>query len=84
MKQEEKNKKQHSKGSMEIELIFSDLSKRKNKYKLILLISALEFISRFIDLIIYIIFETKRARNGEIAWLISFDFLSRVISSHYL
>jgi len=69
---------------LEIELIFTDLSKRKNKYKLILLISALEFISRFIDLIIYIIFETKRARNGEIAWLISFDFLSRVIFSRYI
>ena len=76
--------KKKNKNPLEQELIFTDLSKRKNKYKLIILISILEFVSRFIDLIFFTIFEIKKVRNGEIAWLISFDFLSRVIFSHFI
>ena len=65
-------------------LIYTDISKRKNKYKLILMASLCEFISRFIEFFFFVIFGIKRIRGGEITWLISFDFLARIVFSHFL
>lgn len=77
--------KKKTKESLESSLIFSAKSNSpRNKYKLILLISTSELIARFIDFFFFVIFGNKRIRSGEISWLISLDFLSRMIFSHYL
>ena len=78
------NKKGKSKNA--IEYIYNDLSKKKNKYTLIIIISILEFITRSTDLLFYSIFSTIDSviRDGQIAWLISIDIISRIIFSYYL
>ena len=70
--------KKKSKNIIQYELIYNDLSIRKNKYIFILLISFLEFFGRFSDLFFYLIFNINRIRDGEITWLISIDILSRI------
>ena len=70
------------KGSMELDLIYTDLSIRSNKYKLLILISVLEFFARFVDFFFFVIFSIKRIRKGEISWLVSIDFLSRILFSN--
>lgn len=72
------------KNTIEQELIYNDFSNRKYKYRLLLLISALEFIARYIDFFFFAIFSIKRIRGGEISWLISIDFLSRIFFSSIL
>ena len=67
-----------------IELIYNDLSIKKNKYYLILLSSILEFLARSTDLFYLIILGYDKIRDGEITWLISIDILSRIFFSHFL
>ena len=67
--------------SNQVKLIYNDLSIKKNKYLLILLISILELIGRSTDLFYYIYIDSTRIRDGEISWLISIDILSRIIFS---
>lgn len=69
------------KNTIEQELIYNDLSIRRNKYSLLLIISILEFIARYLDFFFFVIFGIKRIRGGEISWLISIDFLSRIFFS---
>lgn len=68
----------------QVKLIYNDLSIKKNKYILILLISVLELIGRSSDLFYYIYFDSIRIRDGEISWLISIDILSRIIFSRII
>ena len=83
IEKENTNKKIKSKNA--IEYIYNDLSKKKNKYTLIFIISILEFISRSTDLLFYSIFSSNSViRDGEIAWIISIDIISRIIFSYYL
>ena len=67
-----------------IELIYTDLSIKKNKYCLILLISILEFIARSIDLLYFLVWDKDKIRDGEISWLISVDILSRMLFSRLI
>jgi len=80
-----KSKKENSEvrrtSSNQVKLIYNDLSIKKNKYLLILLISILELIGRSTDLFYYIYIDSTRIRDGEISWLISIDILSRIIFS---
>ena len=70
------------KNTIEQELIYNDLSIKRYKYRLLLIISTLEFIARYLDFFFFVIFSIKRIRGGEISWLISIDFLSRIIFSN--
>ena len=70
------------KNTIEQELIYNDLSIKRYKYRLLLIISTLEFIARYSDFFFFVIFSIKRIRGGEISWLISIDFLSRIIFSN--
>ena len=79
----ENYRKYKSENSIEIELIYTDLSIRKNKFCLILIISILQILATSTNLFFYLIINKKKIRNGEIAWLISIDILSRIIFSRY-
>ena len=81
---EDTKEKEINKNTLELSLIYNDNSKRTNKYKLLMLISLLEFIGRFTDFFFFAIFGVSRIRGGEISWLISIDFLSRIIFSSLL
>ena len=81
---EDTKEKNTNKNTLETSLIYNDYSKRTNKYKLLMLISLLEFIGRFTDFFFFAIFGVSRIRGGEISWLISIDFLSRIIFSSLL
>ena len=70
------------KNTIEQELIYNDLSIKRYKYRLLLIISTLEFIARHLDFFFFVIFSIKRIRGGEISWLISIDFLSRILFSN--
>ena len=65
----------------EIELIYTDLSIRQNKYYLILIISILQLLATSSNLFFYLIINKKIIRDGEVTWLISIDILSRIIFS---
>lgn len=75
---------QLKRNSSHIEFIYNDLSIKKNKNYLILLISILEFIGRSTDFFYYFILGHERIRDGEITWLISLDILSRIVFSHFI
>ena len=81
---EEKIIKKKSKNIIQYELIYNDISIRKNKYYFIFLISFLDFIGSFSDFIFYLILNINRIRDGEITWLISIDILSRIIFSNLI
>lgn len=84
-KEEELMVKKRTKSSkIQIILIYNDLSIKKNKYYLILLISILEFVVRSTDFFYYLILATERIRDGEITWLISIDILSRFFFSKFI
>ena len=57
------------------------MSKKKNKYGLILITSILQILATSANLLFYLIVNKKIIRNGEITWLISIDTLSRIIFS---
>ena len=80
---EEKIVKKKSKNIIQYELIYNDLSIRKNKYYYILFISVLEFIGQFSDFFFYLL-NINRIRDGEITWLISIDILSRIAFSNLI
>ena len=67
-----------------IELIYNDLSIKKNKYYLILLTSIFEFVARSTDFFYLLILGYDKIRDGEITWLISLDILSRFFFSHFI
>ena len=67
-----------------IELIYNDLSIKKNKYYLILLSSILELITNSTDFFYLLILGYDKIRDGEITWLISIDILSRIFFSHFI
>ena len=75
------NKKLKNKSKNHIKLIYTDLSKKKNKYGLILITSILQILATSANLLFYLIVNKKIIRNGEITWLISIDTLSRIIFS---
>ena len=79
----ENYKKVKTENSIEIELIYTDLSIRKNKYCLLLIISILQILATSTNLVFYLIINKKTIRSGEVAWLISIDILSRIIFSRY-
>ena len=84
IKKEEDELVEKKKSKIHLELIYNDLSIKKNKYLLIFIISVLELIARFNDLLFYLIIDKERIRDGEISWLISVDILSRVIFSRII
>ena len=61
-----------------LKLIYNDFSKKKNKYKLILLASIFDFIARGIDLFFLLIFDKIILKQYQIKWTISVDILSRI------
>jgi len=63
-----------------VEKVKSKLS-RKHKYIYIFLISFLEFICRSTNFFYLIIFRRYIIRVGQVAWLISVDFFSRILIS---
>ena len=63
-----------------VEKVKNKLS-RKNKYIYIFLISFLEFICRSTNFFFLIIFRKLTIRVGQVAWLISVDFFSRILIS---
>ena len=67
-----------------IELIYTDLSIKRNKYYLLFLISFLEFVGHSTDFFYYLCLNRKRIRDGEITWLISIDIFSRILFSHII
>ena len=75
------NKKLKNKSKNNIKLIYTDLSKKKNKYGLILITSILQILATSTNLLFYLVVNKKIIRNGEITWLISIDTLSRIIFS---
>ena len=79
----ENNKLVRSTISLEIDLIYTDLSLRKNKYCLILITSILQILGSSTNLLFYLIINKKIIRNGEVTWLISIDIFSRIILSRY-
>ena len=80
MKSLKENKIEKVKNSKnQIKLIYNDPSKRKNKYKLILLISFLDFTARFHRIFFFIIFEIYSLNILVTIWLISFDLISRIV-----
>ena len=81
---EEKIVKKKSKNVIQYELIYNDISIRKNKYYFLFFISFLEFIGRFSDFFFYLLLDINRIRDGEITWLISIDILSRIIFSNLI
>ena len=85
-REEEKNEiqKKNSESGNSIEYIYNDLSIKKNKISLIVLVSILHYLGNSVDFYYFLIVDKKRMRNGEISWLISIDILSRFIFSHYL
>ena len=76
---EENKTKETSKKS--IELIYTDLSIKENKNKLIMLISLLDFFGRGCSLFFYLIFGDHNLDEHHFNWIISIDFLSRVLFS---
>ena len=76
---EENTTKETSKKS--IELIYTDLSIKENKNKLIMLISLLDFFGRGCSLFFYLIFGDHNLDEHHFNWIISIDFLSRVLFS---
>ena len=61
-----------------LKLIYNDLSKKKNKYILIVIMSILDFLGRAVDLIYLLFFDKLYLEQRHIKWLISFDILSRI------
>ena len=68
----------NSRKKSHIQLIYNDLSIKKNKYYLLLVISILELLARSTDFFYFLILGSNKIRDGEIAWLISIDILSRI------
>ena len=79
----ENNKLVRSTISLEIDLIYTDLSLRKNKYCLILITSILQILGSSTNLFFYLFINKNIIRNGEVTWLISIDIFSRIILSRY-
>ena len=67
-----------------LKLIYNDLSKKKNKYTLIILVSLLDFIGRGTNLfyLLFIGFNTLEVRHTK--WIISIDLISRIITSRII
>ena len=61
-----------------LKLIYNDLSIKKNKYILIVLMSILDFLGRGIDLLYLLFFEKLYLEQRHIKWLISVDIFSRI------
>lgn len=81
-KEEEKKKKsEKQKSKLAIELIYNDLSIREHKFSYIIFISALEFIARCTDIFYILFVKGMPIRIGEVNWLISIDFFSRMTFS---
>ena len=85
-REEEKNeiRKKNSESGNSIEYIYNELSVKKNRISLILLVSILHYLGNSVDFYYYLFIDKKRMRNGEISWLISIDILARFIFSHFL
>ena len=62
-----------------LKLIYNDLSKRKNKYILIVFMSIFDFLGRAIELLYLLFFDKLYLEQKHIKWLISFDIFSRII-----
>ena len=67
-----------------LKLIYNDLSKKKNKYTLIIFVSLLDFIGRGTNLfyLLFIGFNTLEVRHTK--WIISIDLISRIITSRII
>ena len=74
----------NSRNKSHIQLIYNDLSIKKNKYYLLLIISILELLARSTDFFYFLILGSNKIRDGEITWLISIDILSRILFSHLI
>lgn len=81
---EESNSINKSASVSSLELIYTDLSVKTKKYRFIFLISILDFIGYSTDFFYFLIIGKKRVRNGEISWLVSIDFLSRMAFAHFI
>ena len=80
-----KDKKVKKNIKLSYELIYNDNSIKNNKYIYLFIISLLEFLARSTDLLFLLILKTKMPiRPGEINWLISIDFFSRVLFSNLI
>ena len=66
-----------------LQLIYNDLSLKKNKYILIIFMSIFDFLGRSIDFHYLLFFETLDLEPRHISWLISVDILSRIFFCRY-
>ena len=66
-------------GKTDIELIYTDLSLKKNRKTLIFLISILDFLGRNYLIFYFLFFNNSTLQQHHVKWIISIDILSRII-----
>ena len=66
------------------ELIYTDLSIKKNKHLYILLISILDFLGRSSEFFFFLFISSQKLEVLQTAWLISIDIFSRAIFCYYI
>ena len=79
-----KEKKKLPKSKNNYELIYTDLSKKKNKHLYILLISVLDFLGRCSEFFFFLFISSEKLDVLQTAWLISIDVFSRAIFCYYI
>ena len=67
-----------------LKLIYNDLSIKKNKHILIVIMSILDFLGRGIDLLYLLFFDKLYLEQRHIKWLISVDIFSRIFFSRII
>ena len=81
-KEEETIKEIKPKKSNNIKLIYNDLSKKRNKHSLLLLLSIIELTGRSTDFLFILLINNEIVvSNDTIIWIISIDILSRILFS---
>ena len=81
-KEEETIKEIKPKKSNDVKLIYNDLSKKRNKHSLLLLLSIIELAGRSTDFLFILLINNEIVvSNDTIIWIISIDILSRILFS---
>ena len=81
-KEEETIKEIKPKKSNDVKLIYNDLSKKRNKHSLLLLLSIIELTGRSTDFLFILLINNEIVvSNDTIIWIISIDILSRILFS---
>lgn len=66
------------KNTIEQELIYNDLSIKRYKYRLLLIISTLEFIARYLDFFFFVIFSINKRRGNFLVNIYRFSFKNNI------